>query len=222
MKPITTKTARVTDHNKPRVSLLNNVVNNNNTSRTDAANANKSLNRFSCHCCSDPSHYLYQCSKFLSLQPQDRYQLAKSKHLWVNCLSNRHEFAECKSLKRCLSYNKPHHSFLHFDSNQNGQVSGQNPSTSNHPQSRTIPVNTGNSVNSNSPGVNSSPSSSFVTIQPVGNENTSFCMPVNQAATFSSISPTDQIVILPTALVNVQDGEGRCTVGCVLLDSASR
>ncbi|XP_041981003.1 uncharacterized protein LOC121734457 [Aricia agestis] len=76
-----------------------------------AFNETKSLK---CNCCNVDKHQLYQCPKFTSLNPFERYTYAKINKLCFNCLSHRHSIVDCNSIKRCRFCSRNHHSLIHF------------------------------------------------------------------------------------------------------------
>ena len=58
----------------------------------------------------DVPHFIFQCSKFLSLSPDQRNDLAKSHKLCLNCLrTSNQQMKDCMSLS-CKSCNKRHNS----------------------------------------------------------------------------------------------------------------
>lgn len=211
---------------KNRVTLVSSL-----SSSQQYHSSSSRVNRPSCPHCSDPSHLIYGCSKFMSLSPQERYQIVKAKKLCVNCLNSTHSTTDCKSLRRCATCNKSHHSYLHFDSqnrlptnsnnrnNPRASSSGSPNVTSlsnvnNHPSPINVHNNTSPDQINRSNFINTSSASSNQSPEPPES--------VRYQTALTAMSAKDSIVLLPTALVNVNGFNGRCLVGRVLLDSASQ
>ncbi|XP_060875890.1 uncharacterized protein LOC132949125 [Metopolophium dirhodum] len=68
-----------------------------------------------CQICKKP-HSIRQCQLFLSKGPNDRFQLAKTHRLCINCLGCGHSSAACPSKFKCQSCDRSHHTLLHFES----------------------------------------------------------------------------------------------------------
>ncbi len=68
-----------------------------------------------CVACKGEKHPLYSCSKFKTLPHDRKLAVVKSNNLCINCLRSGHFVKECKSLHRCRTCQKPHHSLLHSD-----------------------------------------------------------------------------------------------------------
>ncbi|GAB0089833.1 hypothetical protein DMENIID0001_044500 [Sergentomyia squamirostris] len=66
------------------------------------------------HCKKD--HLIYQCEEFKKLTPHERSKQAKKLELCINCLCHKND-TKCKSKKTCLNCQKPHHTLLHFEKN---------------------------------------------------------------------------------------------------------
>lgn len=63
------------------------------------------------------SHSIRKCSRFNEKTPNERFQLAKTHRLCINCLGAGHASAACQSKYKCQVCNRSHHSLLHFSSN---------------------------------------------------------------------------------------------------------
>lgn len=74
-----------------------------------------------CALCGTTDHtQLYHCPQFKKLDARGRYQLIKSKHGCVNCVSTLHNLSNCNSSSVCEFCKKRHHTLLHFEySNKN-------------------------------------------------------------------------------------------------------
>ncbi|XP_072388594.1 uncharacterized protein [Diabrotica undecimpunctata] len=204
--------SRQTDSRKNKVSLVSNV---NNLQR-------QSYNfRANCFYCKDSNHLIYGCSKFLTLKPLERYQFVKSKKYCINCLSNTHAIPQCKSLKRCSTCGKPHHTYLHFDNQSNSS-----PSTQTHNHVPNINTTTsrfrGNNHGTEPSNVHIVNKSLSPNMNPVSNEFIEYAHPSSQQASLHTVSISDNIVLLPTALVNIRCSNGQQKVARALLDSASQ
>ncbi|CAI6357172.1 unnamed protein product [Macrosiphum euphorbiae] len=68
----------------------------------------------SCTMCKD-SHFLFQSSKFSSLPVQQRFKVAQSRRLCMNCLSAHHKTSTCQSKHTCRHCAQKHHTLLHLD-----------------------------------------------------------------------------------------------------------
>lgn len=60
------------------------------------------------------AHYLSHCDKFMKMEPNEKLISTKQKNLCINCLSQNHKAADCKS-GNCKKCNKKHHTMLHFE-----------------------------------------------------------------------------------------------------------
>ncbi|XP_017475625.1 PREDICTED: uncharacterized protein LOC108365915 [Rhagoletis zephyria] len=58
-------------------------------------------------------HALRMCSVFKSMQPQQRYVLARAHGYCTNCLALSHHTSECSSSGSCRKCNLQHHTLLH-------------------------------------------------------------------------------------------------------------
>lgn len=61
------------------------------------------------------NHTIYKCPEFLNKNSSDRYKVSKTLNLCINCLSNSHNFKNCKSTTTCHKCKQRHHTLLHFD-----------------------------------------------------------------------------------------------------------
>lgn len=94
----------------------------------------------SCSVCRQP-HLVFKCPDFLKLDPRDRYKLTKDKGLCINCLSEKHKIATCKSSNTCATCKTRHHSLLHFHKASVDSSCNTEPSTSKGATSETIDPN---------------------------------------------------------------------------------
>lgn len=69
---------------------------------------------FRCNFC-DESHVNHQCSEFLKLGPNERFEKAKQARLCYNCLRKGHTTARCSSTMGCKVCRKRHHTTLHMN-----------------------------------------------------------------------------------------------------------
>ncbi|XP_044741885.1 uncharacterized protein LOC123302859 [Chrysoperla carnea] len=86
-------------------------------SSSKSTHAFTSINATNSNCpvCQKQPHLVYTCPKFISLTPSERYNLSKEKSLCLNCLSNKHHIAKCKSTNSCSKCKVRHHTLLHFE-----------------------------------------------------------------------------------------------------------
>lgn len=68
-----------------------------------------------CIACKSEKHPLYSCSKFRSMSHDEMVDLLKLHGHCLNCLRHGHFVRDCKSLHRCRTCQRPHHSLLHVD-----------------------------------------------------------------------------------------------------------
>ena len=72
----------------------------------------------SCAICNGPTHTLYVCKKFRSLSHDQRIAAVKSNQLCFNCLKLGHHKLQCPVLHRCQVCQRPHHTLLHLDDDE--------------------------------------------------------------------------------------------------------
>jgi len=92
------------------------------------SNTRDQVHQKSCSMCKE-NHFLFQCTKFISLPVQQRFKLAQSRRLCMNCLSVQHKTSMCNSKYTCRQCVQKHHSLVHLDkpslkhsSNESNQV----------------------------------------------------------------------------------------------------
>ena len=78
----------------------------------------------SCIICKPEKHPLYACPRFKLMPHDQKMEILRSNNVCMNCLIPGHFLKNCKSLHRCRTCQKPHHTLLHID----------NSSTPNPPQ----------------------------------------------------------------------------------------
>ena len=69
-----------------------------------------------CILCPKSKHPLYACTTFKSFPHEKMLSTLKDNNYCLNCLKPGHFVRECKSLHRCRTCQKPHHSLLHVES----------------------------------------------------------------------------------------------------------
>ena len=81
------------------------------------------------HCvlCTHEKHPLYACPKFKLLPHEEKISTLKENHLCMNCLNSGHFVKHCKSIHKCRKCQRPHHTLLHVEAQDNSSV---RPSTS--------------------------------------------------------------------------------------------
>lgn len=84
-------------------------------SSTLLATTNRNVTVPNCQLCNLP-HSLRNCKLFTDKVPNERFLIAKTHHLCINCLSPGHNSATCTSKYKCQSCNRSHHTLLHFNS----------------------------------------------------------------------------------------------------------
>ncbi|XP_058987179.1 uncharacterized protein LOC131806656 [Musca domestica] len=110
-----------------------------------------------CLICQNQRHKLYDCPRFKSFTPADRYKVMKRHHLCINCLRNDHEVKNCDSKRRCSKCNKSHHTLLHRDDITSSNSNRTSTVTSNAPRNSsatpsTVPPNSENCAPGTSAG----------------------------------------------------------------------
>lgn len=154
-----------------------------------------------CLCCGKSDHtQLPQCTKFLSMIPNDRYKLVKTKRICVNCLSVSHLIANCTDSVRCSECSRSHHSLLHFPNSKKVMVSTTKSEGQSGPESV--------------PAASSQPTATAVALCAVGSECT--------AAPALSVGSISESVLLGTAQCKVLDADGNIIVLRALVDSGSQ
>ncbi|XP_050528192.1 uncharacterized protein LOC126898294 [Daktulosphaira vitifoliae] len=78
------------------------------------------------------SHSIRKCPQFTNKTAQERFQIAKSHHLCINCLGLGHSSVSCSSKNKCQTCNRSHHTLLHFGSSSSPTTAAtcDEPSTS--------------------------------------------------------------------------------------------
>lgn len=72
------------------------------------------------------NHLLYKCPKFIQQNVKQRFRLARSNRLCMNCLCVSHKTNDCKSTYSCRHCSSKHHSLLHFDTRTSKDASSTN------------------------------------------------------------------------------------------------
>jgi len=67
-----------------------------------------------CPLCNAP-HSIRLCKQFTDKPPNERFNIAKTHRLCINCLGFGHSSMSCTSKYKCQSCKRSHHSLLHFD-----------------------------------------------------------------------------------------------------------
>lgn len=80
----------------------------------------------------DEDHHLQECSKFLSLTPQQRAEKVKPLKICLNCFGPNHFVKDCES-HGCKKCQKKHNSLLHFEKKEltNGASSSESKESKN-------------------------------------------------------------------------------------------
>lgn len=89
-------------------------------------NGNSSKYDNKCVICKE-AHLIHNCSKFLQIEPTERYKIVRLKNLCLNCFGH-HKLAQCKSKTSCKFCNLKHNWLLCFKN-----ANGKNNSSSKHP-----------------------------------------------------------------------------------------
>ena len=81
-----------------------------------------------CLICKTEKHPLYACPQFRLMSHEQRTETLKSNNLCINCLRSGHFVRNCKSLHRCKTCQRSHHTLLHIDSSATTSPPPSNPS----------------------------------------------------------------------------------------------
>lgn len=104
---------------KSRPTYGHKVMTTNTTSPIDSSNQPPAISN--CQLCHKP-HSIRKCQLFLSKSPNERFQIAKTERLCINCLAAGHASAGCPSKYKCQTCHRSHHTMLHF--NPSSQIHG--------------------------------------------------------------------------------------------------
>ena len=69
-----------------------------------------------CPICKTEKHPLYACQRFKLMSHEQMTETLKLNNLCINCLRPGHFVKDCRSLNRCKTCQKSHHTLLHVDS----------------------------------------------------------------------------------------------------------
>lgn len=177
-------------------------------------------------------HFLYHCPEFQKLPEQQRFEFVKSKKLCANCLRSTDHFAKSCPAKQCNRCAKKHHTLLH-----GAQFVQPPPPGSQSSSSASLvaqPVDSKPAPPTPSPVVNVPAQSLQHQSQPqrlypvVGSHpqqcSTVPTVPANRHYAMMACDKENEptAVILPTALVEIEDARGRKLTARCLLDSGSQ
>ncbi|XP_058449311.1 uncharacterized protein LOC131429278 [Malaya genurostris] len=172
-------------------------------------------------------HLLYQCPEFQKMPDQQRLEFVRSKKLCLNCLRNVDHFAKTCPWKTCNRCPRKHHTLLH-----GAQFTQQTHSATQ--QNEPAPL-----VAHQSTVINASQRLPAALQQPLSAQSQLFQPPITMKTSLSTqtvgvpehfqyatvaCDKNDQsnTIILPTALVQIEDFHGRKVVARCLLDSGSQ
>ncbi|XP_072400991.1 uncharacterized protein [Diabrotica undecimpunctata] len=199
---------------------------------SDSTTRNSSSNGKYCSYCNERSHSTYVCTKFLKLSPQERHRFVKLKSLCFNCLSNMHILASCKSLSRCQSCGRDHHSLIHLETNSS-RVGTQQRVQNVSQNSQSLRHN-GNRINGSTRDAHlSNPSltqnSNFLTQNSPANllvsdtniASNQGCSSIG-TTNLSALSKNNCQILLPTAQAKVYSRTGKPFSVKLILDSGSQ
>lgn len=170
-----------------------------NTSKTLFASSSHASDRNRlCIICKEDNHPVYLCAEFLKSTITERRNKVRSNNLCWNCLKQGHQAQSClsRSCKRC---NQKHNSLLHTDSNTNSSTQGKE-----------------TKVNSEIVGEPQTQNSLIVSHDEIGNKE------AEHSTVMVARGHSKSEVLLSTAVVQVEDSEGRLHYCRALLDSGSQ
>ncbi|XP_065078787.1 uncharacterized protein LOC135701780 [Ochlerotatus camptorhynchus] len=194
-----------------------------------------SSNTVVCACCQQ-QHLLFQCGKFQSLTPHERFDLIKRNGLCINCMKGAHLAKDCTS-GGCKTCAKKHHTMLHLSPSTTMGNRLQHPvqlnsfaesNRSQNQQSQLGSVQSSRSVelSNASPLVSSFRElSSAFGYEPPSSSVVSFDsnLPPNACQSAEVIHKQNtNAVLLSTAVIKVLDGDNKYQYARALLDSGSQ
>ncbi|XP_075157839.1 uncharacterized protein LOC142231104 [Haematobia irritans] len=141
------KTEKSPSYSRKVISSMSKKVNSNHT-KISSSSSNPL-----CNLCSNESHTIRKCPKFLNMNVEDKVSYIRRQNLCLNCFAKAHGVKDCKSPHNCFSCGKRHNTLLHRDFNSSQavrsipnpgcQVQVPNP----HPIQSTVPPTATNYVN---------------------------------------------------------------------------
>ncbi|KAJ8977406.1 hypothetical protein NQ317_003187 [Molorchus minor] len=177
---------------------------------------------FKCNLCTNDSHYISSCSKFLKMSPEERYRHIRSSNLCLNCLSP-HRIINCRNRGTCRTCHAKHHTLLHFKSNARNRTNTASSNGDKSNSSIVIPETSNGSVDDQFQALPSTSTSENVIIE----KNVFSNSPARPLVNFCSITNSNnksncKTVLLSTAKVNILDKNGFMHEFRFLIDSCSQ
>lgn len=68
-----------------------------------------------CILCKKSNHLLHRCTTFIAKTPHERYAYIKQINFCLNCLKSSHDITKCTTSLRCRICQSAHHTLLHFN-----------------------------------------------------------------------------------------------------------
>lgn len=169
-------------------------------------------NRFNCIICKQ-DHRLFECTRFISMNLEERNEVVSKNKLCVNCLKPGHRAFNCKSSIRCKTCNYKHNLLLHRNrspSMENNTSSRSESSTVTLPPTSVGVVRQGEIE----PALTRQPNAASAAVHECP-------APASEPVSLSTIAT--QYVLLSTALINVvNETTNEHYVARALLDSGSQ
>lgn len=171
----------------------------------------------SCNFCNNNDHSIYKCDKFKQLSIEERVKFAKENSICNNCLG-KHNVRNCRSNHSCQVCHRRHHSLLHLG-NQSSSHSDAKPSSTSAQSSKD---HRGQSQSENNQTtLFCSQSDSQLSNQTISNIDAQPNSTLPSALV--GLSKTkDNVILLGTALVQVQTHSGNSLTVRAVLDSAAQ
>nr|XP_029725065.1 uncharacterized protein LOC115265012 [Aedes albopictus] len=177
-------------------------------------------------------HFLYHCPEFQKLPEQQRFEFVKSKKLCANCLRSTDHFAKSCPAKQCNRCAKKHHTLLHGAQFVQPPPPGSQSSSSASLVAQPVdskPAPPTPSPVMNVPAQSLQHQSQPQRLYPVVGSHPQQCstvptVPANRHYAMMACDKENEptAVILPTALVEIEDARGRKLTARCLLDSGSQ
>ena len=182
----------------------------------------ESSRKIQCFLCFS-THYLNQCPAFRNMTDAEKWETVVRLKLCENCLSNKHKHDHCTSSSSCRYCQQKHHSSLHSGPVQLSPTSSSTPSPTPSPAS-VVAVSM-----SSKPNVLAAPAESFTPLPktnllspPQGSGlGEDFAGHVAGEVLLSNLTKTKPQVLLNTASIWVESGQGKRYQVRALLDSCS-
>ncbi|XP_055836574.1 uncharacterized protein LOC129905185 [Episyrphus balteatus] len=177
--------------------------------------------KYSCAICHKGQHSLRSCHSFLKLDIPARLKHVKQIGVCENCLAYNHKTFQCPSEKRCFYCHLKHHTLLHNIQRDQNSSSSQGSQNSQANQASCSNLNSSENNNSNS---QFGTSNNYQNTNPINPNAKPFNPSGGQATTSQNYhvsNPSNTVVLLATAVIQIQAANGEFISLRALLDPGS-